>query len=133
MLFRSVTVSRYKINGTQYSNTFINTLFNGNEGLAIVNHRKESGDKFINCNIVGNSSTNTSSSYFMISGGDFHNTVVWNNRNGIGVTFDFDRNNLDKYSFNNCAVELGLGDDDEVIALSSNNAGTSQASVWTFR
>ena len=124
---KGVTVSRYKINGTQYSNTFINTLFNGNEGLAIVNHRKESGDKFINCNIVGNSSTNTSSSYFMISGGDFHNTVVWNNRNGIGVTFDFDRNNLDKYSFNNCAVELGLGDDDEVIALSSNNAGTSLA------
>ncbi|MBQ2906448.1 MAG: right-handed parallel beta-helix repeat-containing protein [Bacteroidales bacterium] len=124
---KGVAVSRYKVNGTQYANTFINTFINDNEGLTIVNHALESGDKFINCNIVGNSSTNTSSSYFMISGGDFHNTVVWNNRNGIGVTFDFDRNNLDKYSFNNCAVELGLGDDDEVIALSSNNAGTSQA------
>ncbi|MBQ8761172.1 MAG: right-handed parallel beta-helix repeat-containing protein [Bacteroidales bacterium] len=124
---KGVTISKTSINGIQYANTYINTIISNNEGLAIVNHSLANGDKFINCDIVSNTSTNTSSSRYMISGGEFHNTVVWNNRNGIGVTFDFDRNNLDKYLFNNSAVELGLGDNEEVVALASSNSGDSQA------
>ena len=123
---KGVTISRYKIKGTQYANTFVNTFINDNEGLAVVNHSLESGDKFINCNIIGNNSTYSGSIYYMVSGGEFHNTVVWNNRNLIGAAFDFDRNNLDKYSFNNCAVELGLQGVDGVIALAPNNSGSSQ-------
>ena len=42
------------------------------------------------------------------------------------LSSDFDRNNLEKYSFNNCAVELGLDGIDEVIALAPSNSGTSQ-------
>ena len=126
---KGATLLKTNVNGVQYANTYINTIIADNEGYTIVNHSLANGDKFINCDIVSNK-TNVESAGKMISGGEFHNTVVWNNRNSLGVSSDFDRNNLEKYSFNNCAVELGLEGIDEVIALAPSNSGTSQAYVY---
>ena len=127
---KGATLLKIKVNGVQYANTYINTIIADNEGYTINDHSLANGDKFINCDIVSNRTSVESSAGMMISGGEFHNTVVWNNRNYLGVSSDFDRNNLDKYSFNNCAVELGLDGIDEVIALAPSNNGTSQAYVY---
>ena len=124
---KGATLLKTNVNGVQYANTYINTIIADNEGYTIVKHSLTNGDKFVNCNIVRNKTMSNVSTDRMISGGEFHNTVVWNNRSYLGVSSDFDRNNLDKYSFNNCAVELGLDGIDEVIALAPSNSGTSQA------
>lgn len=123
---KGATLLKTNVNGVQYANTYINTIIADNEGFTVVNHKFTNDDKFINCDIVSNKTTADVSTNKMISGGVFHNTVVWNNTNDIGVSSDFDRNNLEKYSFNNCAVELGLDGIDEVIALAPSNSGTSQ-------
>ena len=127
---KGATLLRTSVNGVQYANTYINTIIADNEGFTINNHSLANGDKFINCDIVSNRTSVESSAGKMVSGGEFHNTVVWNNRNSLGVSSDLDRNNIDKYSFNNCAVELGLDGIDEVIALAPSNSGTSQAYVY---
>ncbi|MBQ4547928.1 MAG: right-handed parallel beta-helix repeat-containing protein [Bacteroidales bacterium] len=127
---KGATLLKTNVNGVQYANTYINTIIADNEGYTVVNHSLANGDKFINCDIVSNKTSVESSAGKMVSGGEFHNTVVWNNRNSLGVSSDLDRNNLDKYSFNNCAVELGLDGIDEVIALAPSNSGTSQAYVY---
>lgn len=113
----------------RFANTFINCDISKNKGVIIRSHTLVGGDRFINCNIISNKSRSMSSP-IMISGGAFHNTVVWNNRNYCDADSDFDRNNLGKYSFNHCAVELGLDGVDQVLALAPNNNGTSTAYVY---
>lgn len=122
---KSVVISKSQYYA-QYANTFINCDISRNSNVVIKNHTLTGGDRFINCNIVQNKLKNTNDGVVMISGGAFHNTVVWNNRNSIDVNLDFDRNSLGKYSFNHCAVELGLDGESQVLALAPSNTGTSE-------
>ena len=124
----AVAVSR-QYASTQTANTFINCQIDHNNGLAVKGHGTAYNDTFINSNICDNRTNNLGASW-LISGGIFHNSVIWGNRNAAGMTAHFDINNLESTcSFNHCAVELGL-DNPEVISLASSNMGTSQAYAY---
>ncbi|MCR5645508.1 MAG: right-handed parallel beta-helix repeat-containing protein [Bacteroidales bacterium] len=126
----AVALSR-NFSNAQCGNTYINCQIDHNNALAVVRHSKAYNDTFINCNICNNHSMSTSSSAYPISGGIFHNTVVWGNRNYSDATAHFNGVTLeDNCSFNNCAVEHGIEGNDEVLALASSNTGTSLAYVY---
>ena len=121
----AVSVNRYYTN-TQNANTFANCQFDHNNASVVVRHGKDYNDTFINCNICDNRSSNPNA--YPISGGIFHNTVVWGNRNHLNIPIHFA--NADQSTFNHTAVELGVNGCDDVIQLASNNEGTSQAYVY---
>jgi len=121
----AVSVNRYYTN-TQNANTFANCQFDHNNASVVVRHSKDYNDTFINCNICDNRSSNPNA--YPISGGIFHNTVVWGNRNHLNIPIHFA--NADQSTFNHTAVELGVNGCDDVIRLASNNEGTSQAYVY---
>ena len=123
----AVAVSRLFANA-QFANTYLNCQFDHNNARAVVKHNKSYNDTFINCNICNNRSKSNTSPLSIVSGGIFHNTVVWGNRNGLSQTVHF--GSIGDCTFNHCAVELGVPDNDEVISLAPSNNGTSQAYVY---
>lgn len=129
LAFNNAVALNKRKNGSQYANTFHDCQIDHNNALAIVGHSLGNNDQFINCNINNNKSNNRGSNVYPISGGVFHNTVVWGNRNYSDLCAHFEASRLaENCSFNNCAVEHGLeGYEDEVVALAADNTGTSQA------
>ena len=125
----AVAVSR-QFSNTQSANTYINCQIDHNNGLAVKGHSLAYNDTFINCNICDNQ-TNNMGAAWLISGGVFHNTVVWGNRDAVNMPVHFDVDQLEATcSFNHCAVELGIDDNPEVVSLASSNMGTSQAYAY---
>ena len=121
----AVAVNRNFTNA-QNANTFANCIFDHNNASVVVKHSKNYNDTFINCNICNNRSLNSNA--YPVSGGIFHNSVVWGNRNYIGLPIHFA--NADQCTFNHTAVELGVNGTDDVIVLASNNMGNSQAYAY---
>lgn len=121
----AVSVSRNFTNA-QNANTFANCSFDHNNASVVVKHSKNYNDAFINCNICNNRSLNPDA--FPVSGGIFHNSVIWGNRNYIGLPIHIA--NADQCTFNHTAVELGVSGSNDVIVLASNNMGESQAYAY---
>ena len=127
--YNNAVVLSKRFSGSQYANTFHNCVIDHNNALAVLGHTKGNNDQFINCNIVNNKSLNHDSGAYPVSGGVFHNSVIWGNRNYSDFPVHFNMTSLgENCSFNHCAVEQGLqGFEDNVIALATANRGSSEA------
>lgn len=128
--FRSnnATVVNHNFYTSQYGNTYTNCQFDHNHAVVLMNHSNQYNDTFVNCNICNNKSNSDHSEAYPISGGIFHNSVVWGNRNYLNQPIHFRYYNL--CTLNHCAVEMGAGDNDDVIVLASNNMGNSEAYAY---